>query len=122
MSVQCNQYFCYGYMLDYTAARDKLIESLGEEGYEELSDDYYDGAFKKKVEIRRSKRIDWSKVKTVEQMVNILSGMAMFANASADEALWDNPNIKDVLSTTIIEKTYVNGLWDSEKEYDERTP
>lgn len=79
-------------------------------------------SFKKKVEIRRSKRIDWSKVKTVEQMVNILSGMAMFANASADEALWDNPNIKDVLSTTIIEKTYVNGLWDSEKEYDERTP
>lgn len=77
--------------------------------------------FKKKIEIRRSKRIDWSKVKTVDQMVNILSGMAMFANASADEGLWDNPNIKDVLSTTIIEKTYVNGLWDSEKEYDERT-
>lgn len=49
MSVQCNQYFCYGYMLDYTAARDKLIELHGEDGYEELSDEYYDGAFKKEI-------------------------------------------------------------------------
>ena len=46
MSVQCNQYVAYGYMLNFKDARSHLVESLGEEGYEELADKYGDNAFK----------------------------------------------------------------------------
>ena len=46
MSVQCNQYVAYGFMLDFTEAREHLIKTLGEEGYEDLSDKYHDNAFK----------------------------------------------------------------------------
>lgn len=49
MSVQCNQYVCYGYMLDFKEARDILIEQLGEEGYEEFADKYHDNAFKPEI-------------------------------------------------------------------------
>jgi hypothetical protein len=49
MSVQCNQYFCYGYMLDFDEVRQKLIEEYGEEGYEEICDQYHDNAFKKEI-------------------------------------------------------------------------
>lgn len=45
MSVQCNQYLCYGYMLDFKDARDHLVETLGEDGYTDLSDKYSDNAF-----------------------------------------------------------------------------
>ena len=46
MSVQCNQYVAYGYMLDFKEARQHLIDTMGEEGYEEFSDKYHDSAFK----------------------------------------------------------------------------
>ena len=46
MSVQCNQYLCYGYMLDFTQARNYLVAALGEDGYTDLSDKYHDNAFK----------------------------------------------------------------------------
>jgi hypothetical protein len=50
MSVQCNQYFCYGYMLDFNKARDALIKLYGEEGYEQnVADVYYDSAFEKEI-------------------------------------------------------------------------
>lgn len=45
MSVQRNQYFCYGYMLDFKEARNHLVEILGEDGYTDLADKYYDNAF-----------------------------------------------------------------------------
>lgn len=45
MSVQRNQYLCYGYMLDFTQARNYLVAVLGEDGYTDLSDKYYDSAF-----------------------------------------------------------------------------
>lgn len=46
MSVQCNQYIAYGYMIDFKAAREILIDIYGEEGYEDLADKYGDNAFK----------------------------------------------------------------------------
>ena len=46
MSVQCNQYVAYGYMLDFKEARNHLINILGEDEYTELSDKYHDNAFK----------------------------------------------------------------------------
>lgn len=47
MSVQCNQYLAWGYMLDFKKAREVLIElNGGEEGYAELADKYSDNAFK----------------------------------------------------------------------------
>lgn len=46
MSVQCNQYIAYGYMLDFKQAREILIGLHGEEGYELLADEYGDNAFK----------------------------------------------------------------------------
>lgn len=46
MSVQCNQYIAYGYMLDFKEAREILVDLHGEEGYEELEDKYGDNAFK----------------------------------------------------------------------------
>ncbi len=49
MSVQVNQYLCYGYLLDYKEARNYLVEKHGEDKYEEISDDYHDSAFKKEI-------------------------------------------------------------------------
>ena len=49
MSVQRNQYFAYGYMLDFTEARDHLVDLLGEDGYTGLSDKYHDSAFDDKI-------------------------------------------------------------------------
>ena len=46
MSVQCNQYLAWGYMLDFNQAQEVLVKLHGEEGYEELVDKYYDSAFK----------------------------------------------------------------------------
>lgn len=46
MSVQCNQYLGWGYMLDFTKAQDVLVSLNGEEGYEEIADKYHDNAFK----------------------------------------------------------------------------
>lgn len=45
MSVQRNQYLCYGYMLDFTQAKNHLEAVLGEDGYTDFSDKYYDSAF-----------------------------------------------------------------------------
>jgi hypothetical protein len=45
MSVQRNQYVGFGFMIDFKEARQTLIDSLGEEGYEEFSDKYSDNAF-----------------------------------------------------------------------------
>ena len=46
MSVQCNQYLAWGYMLDFTKAQDVLVSLNGEEGYENIADKYHDSAFK----------------------------------------------------------------------------
>lgn len=45
MSVQRNQYLVYGYMLDFKEARAILIATLGEETYQEVSEQYSDNAF-----------------------------------------------------------------------------
>ena len=45
MSVQCNQYIGYGYLLDFKQAQEVLVKVHGEEGYEELADKYHDNAF-----------------------------------------------------------------------------
>ena len=45
MSVQCNQYLGWGYMLDFKKAQEVLVKLLGEEGYEDLADKYGDSAF-----------------------------------------------------------------------------
>ena len=45
MSVQCNQYVGFGYMLDFNEARRYLVQTLGEEGYEAMADQYSDSAF-----------------------------------------------------------------------------
>lgn len=45
MSVQCNQYLCYGYKFDYETAAKFLKEKLGEDGYEDFFDEYSDRAF-----------------------------------------------------------------------------
>lgn len=45
MSVQRNEYLGFGYMLDFKKAREVLIEQYGEDGYEELSEEYSDNAF-----------------------------------------------------------------------------
>ncbi len=49
MSVQRNQYLGFGYMIDFKEAREHHIEKRGEQGYEELSDNYHDSAFDDKI-------------------------------------------------------------------------
>lgn len=46
MSVQRNQYLGYGYMLDFNTAKQILVDAHGEEGYENISNQYHDNAFK----------------------------------------------------------------------------
>lgn len=46
MSTQVNQYMCFGYMLDFHKAMNHLTETLGDDGYAELVEEYYDSAFK----------------------------------------------------------------------------
>ena len=49
MSVQVNQYLCYGFYLPFKEARQFLIEKMGEDKYEEVAAHYDDNAFKKDI-------------------------------------------------------------------------
>lgn len=49
MSVQCNQYIGYGFMLDYDQAMDALTNIHGEDAVEEVLDAYYDSAYDTKI-------------------------------------------------------------------------
>lgn len=73
------------------------------------------------VHVAKTKRIDWSKVKTVEEIVLILSCMPMTKDVNVPECIWNDPLIKHLLGTTITETTYVGGFIDKVEEYDERT-
>lgn len=77
--------------------------------------------FKKPVvDVTRSKNLDWSKVKTVEDLVSILSHTGAFRNMKVDESLWSDPHYAKFTGTKITEVTYVNGMRMSEKEYDQQ--
>lgn len=71
---------------------------------------------KKKIEVVRRKYIDWSKVKTTDDLVLILSGLNLLQNVKVDECFWDDPKWKNLLGTTVVETTYVDGLWYSQTE------
>ena len=49
MSVQCNTYVGFGYMLNYKIAQEFLKNKWGEDGREELMDKYHDNAFKSEI-------------------------------------------------------------------------
>lgn len=50
MSVQVNQYYCFGYMLPYKEALEVLDTKLGSEDLrEELLDNFHDSAFDSKI-------------------------------------------------------------------------
>lgn len=49
MSVQMNQYLCYGYLLDYGKAREIMNVKHSEEVAEEILDKYFDSAFEKEI-------------------------------------------------------------------------
>lgn len=77
------------------------------------------GPFKKvKPVTYRSKRIDWSKVKTVEQVILILSNYSKTKDISVDEQDWQDPDVANILGTTITETTYC-GFDVTHKEYEE---
>ena len=73
---------------------------------------------KKKVEVIRRKYIDWSKVKTTDDLILILSGLNLLQNVKVDESFWEDPKWKNLLGTTVVETTYVDGLWQSQTEVD----
>jgi len=73
---------------------------------------------KPEVKVSRRKPIDITKFETLEQLTYFLSKVNLFRNAAVDEEFWNDPMIKCALGDKIIETTYKNGLWDSEKEYD----
>ncbi len=49
MSVQMNQYLAYGYYLPFKESEKALLEKHGEEGRDEIFDNYYDSAFDKEI-------------------------------------------------------------------------
>lgn len=49
MSVQMNQYLCFGFLLDYKAAKAALKQGRTGEEYDELLEAYYDSAFDAKI-------------------------------------------------------------------------
>lgn len=69
--------------------------------------------------VLRTKSVNWSKVKTVEEITLILSGIFPTNNVKVDEELWDNPQWKHLLGATITEKTYYKGMEMERKEYEE---
>lgn len=75
---------------------------------------------KPEVVIEKSKQIDWDKVKTVEDVVCILSrlGVTRFAKVPEDE--WNNPQVGHLLGNTITEITYVGGFADKISQYNEQ--
>ena len=54
----------------------------------------------------RTKTIDWSKVKTLEEVIYILSNMERFKRIEVDESEWDDPVIKGLIGKVITETTY----------------
>lgn len=50
MSVQMNQYLCYGYMLPYKESEKALEAKYTEDKIEEIFDEYHDSAFKKEIQ------------------------------------------------------------------------
>ena len=73
---------------------------------------------KPEIRVERRKSIDITKFETLEQLTYFLSKVNLFRNAAVDEEFWDDPMLKNALGDKIIEVTYKDGLWDSEKEYD----
>ena len=49
MSVQCNQYRGFGYLVSFKEAQDQLVELYGEAGYTALADQYHDSAFSESI-------------------------------------------------------------------------
>lgn len=102
MSVQANQYICYGYLVDYSEARDHLVEQLGEEGYEELCDKYHDSAFKE----------DIVEVHGCSMIWDGMNGEYVFFGK-----IFDKAKTGDMLGTTVIPEVSVRDQIITEHEF-----
>ena len=67
--------------------------------------------------IYRYRTLDWTKVKTVEEVIFILSKMNHTKNIRVSEDCWaDMPHL---MGGTVTEKIYSDGYLEETKEYDE---
>ena len=66
----------------------------------------------------RTKTIDWSKVKTLEEVILILSRLGVSSNIKVDEEHWNDSNVKHLLGSVITETTYC-GFETTTKVYEE---
>lgn len=71
---------------------------------------------KPKVTIYRTKKINWSKVTTVKQIVAILQGLKLTQDITVGEQLWNDPTIKEILGDRITKRIYVDGCFEKEEE------
>lgn len=77
--------------------------------------------FKPRVTVYRRRYLDWDKVNTVEDLVNVLQNLKVFSELALTESLWDDPRFKHLLGTRITKLTYVNGCLEKTEEEDEST-
>jgi hypothetical protein len=73
---------------------------------------------KPKPETFRTKRIDWSKVKTVDDVILILKNYTGTKDIMVDEKYWKYPEVAKLLGSTVTESTY-EGSKVTHKEYEE---
>lgn len=77
------------------------------------------GPFKKtEPRVYRTKRIDWSRVKTIDDVILVLSNYSNTKDITVNEKYWNDPDVAKLLGSTITESTY-QGFDVTHKEYEE---
>ena len=77
--------------------------------------------FKRSEHVIKTKSVDWNKVKTIEDVILILSGINFTKHITVGELYWNDPRWKALLGTTITEKKFIDGREVECKEYEEPT-
>ena len=68
----------------------------------------------KKIEVERYRFIDWSKVTTLQEVIDILSHTHHVSNLQIPEKEWKK--YEHILNPSIRKRTYVNGFFERDEE------
>ena len=69
--------------------------------------------------IIRSKKIDWSKVTTLDDVILILRNFRSTKDIMVDEKYWKDPSVAKLLGSIITESTYDGAAQVKQKVYEE---